>query len=128
MEDDGVVGVVVMMTVAPPVAGADVKLHVACPDESTDLDHGVEDVGSGVCVGQSGAEHLDRLACRGGELRGEVASEPQVVHQPFALWRFGGERDHVVRQPGVGCWVGVVCQMQRYTFLIDCRFLMSHFF
>lgn len=58
MEDDVVVMCVLFVTMEKPVAGLVVNLHIAHPQLPTYLHFGVEEVGAGVAVVESGIQHL----------------------------------------------------------------------
>ena len=80
MQDDAVIGRVLVVVVPFPVAGAHVDLDVAHPQAPVDLDLGVEEVRTGIGVQQAGVNDAHTAAIVGHH----VLAEPQLV-LPYVL-------------------------------------------
>ena len=84
MEDDVVIGWVMVMPVGEPVAGLVMDLHVAHPERPVDLHFGIEEIRSGMTVVQSGVDDLHDPVVGGREDgEGEELVLPAVVQQCF---------------------------------------------
>ena len=75
VQDDAVIGRILVVVVTLPVAGAHVDLDVAHPQVTVNLDLGVEEVGPRVGIEQAGVDDADAAAIVGHH----VLAEPQLV-------------------------------------------------
>ena len=83
-----------LVAVHEPLRRTQMQLYVAHPQRGADAYLGVEEVGPGIAVVQSGVYHLHGLALCGGErCQGEEAVLPYVVQELF----------HIVRRFRVRC-------------------------
>ena len=87
MQDDIVVGIVVLMTMGIPVAGPLVYLHIAHPQRAVQFYLGIEEVGTAVApVVETGVDDLNLLPVSGCQSTGrQQAVFPYIVQQLFLL-------------------------------------------
>jgi hypothetical protein len=84
VEDDVVVGVVAVVSVAKPVGGVLVYLHISHPQRVAHLHLGVEEVGARVGVGEARVDEVDGLSAVGEEgCQWQQAVLPYIMKESF---------------------------------------------
>ncbi len=82
VQNDTIVGIVILMVVTEPIACLDMHFDIACPHDITYLDFGIEEVGTCIEVPESRVYDFEGSVVQGVDGRKQTLL-PDVIHQFF---------------------------------------------